>query len=233
MLNFNQGVLFPDFDLDYTKSCKLKDSQSENRKLQVLNLHLHSGFPTEGKEGMPLLSPYNNNLPEVLIPFSDRNKKLWSCGLHCYLYDYKFEVLWNKPSIVIPRLQNYKCVIAPDFSVFVDQPKAVNVWNIYRNRWVTSYMQSLSIHAVPSASWGNVDSFEFCFDGLPRNSIIAIGHTAIGKDRSYKKLYRMGVEALIERKRPTKLLVYGAPLDFNPDVEVIYYKGNIQKLRQL
>ncbi len=145
----------------------------------------------------------------------------------------KFEVLWNKPSIVIPRLQNYKCVIAPDFSVFVDQPKAVNVWNIYRNRWVTSYMQSLSIHAVPSASWGNVDSFEFCFDGLPRNSIIAIGHTAIGKDRSYKKLYRMGVEALIERKRPTKLLVYGAPLDFNPDVEVIYYKGNIQKLRQL
>ncbi len=43
----------------------------------------------------------------------------------------------------------------------------------------------------------------------------------------------MGVEALIERKRPTKLLVYGAPLGFNPSVEVIYYEGNIQKLRQL
>lgn len=91
----------------------------------------------------------------------------------------------------------------------------------------------MSIQAVPSASWGNVDSFEYCFDGLPENSIIAIGHTAIGKDCSYKKLYRMGVEALIERKRPTKLLVYGAPLGFNPSVEVIYYEGNIQKLRQL
>ena len=43
----------------------------------------------------------------------------------------------------------------------------------------------------------------------------------------------MGVEALIERKNPTKLLVYGVPLDFSPNVEVVYYEGNIQKLRKL
>ncbi len=233
MLDYIQGVLFPDFDPEYPKSGVLNDSRSEMRKLQMLNLHLHSGFPTEGKDGMPLLSPYNDKLPDTLIPFSDRKKGLWSCGIHCYLYDYKFEILWNRPSIVIPCLQKYSCVIGPDFSVFVDQPNIINKWNIYRNRWVTSYMQSQSVHTVPSASWGNVDSFEYSFDGLPENSIIAIGHTTIGKDNSYKKLYRMGVEALIERKNPTKLLVYGAPLDFSPNVEVVYYEGNIQKLRKL
>lgn len=233
MKDLFQGVLFPDFDPESPKTDDAKVSRSETRKLQVLNLHLHNGFPTEGKDGMPLLSPYNDNLPECFIPFSDRNKGLWSCGIHCYLYDYKFEILWNKPSIVVPCLQKYNCVIAPDFSVFVDQPRIINTWNIYRNRWLTSYMQSQSIHIVPSASWGNVDSFEYCFDGLPENSIIAIGHTTTGKDKSYKKLYRMGVEALVERKKPTKLLVYGAPLDFSPNADVVYYEGYIQRLRRL
>ena len=85
MLDYIQGVLFPDFAPEYPKSGDLIDSHSEKRKLQMLNLHLHNGFPTEGKDGMPLLSPYNDKLPDTLIPFSDRKKGLWDCGIHCYL----------------------------------------------------------------------------------------------------------------------------------------------------
>lgn len=233
MKDYIQGDLFPDFEPTHPKSVDNNSTHSDEnkRERQLLNLHLHNGFPTEGIEGLPLLSPYNGPLPNDLISFSDRNKMLYSYGIHCYLYDYKFEQTWSNPSTVVPCLQKYKCVIGPDFSIFVDQPRAINVWNVYRNRWVTSYWQNQSVRAIPSASWGRIDSFDYCFDGLPCNSIIAVGHTAIGKDRSYRRLYRLGIETLIQRKNPTKLLVYEAPLDFTPKVEVVYYEGKIQKLR--
>lgn len=233
MKDFKQLKLFHDSALECSVNCELKTSSLIERKQHVLNLHLHNGFPTEGKDEMPLLSPYNGKLPERLIPFSERNKDLWACGVHCYLHDYTFNILWSNPSTSVSCLQKYSCVTGPDFSLFVDQPRAVNIIQLYKNRWATSYLQSKSVNMIPSASWGNVDSFGYCFDGLPENSIIAIGHNTIGRDNSYKKLYKMGVEALIERKKPTKLLVYGAPLDFIPNVEIVYYEGYIQKLREL
>lgn len=232
-MDYYQGVLFPDFDSEDSKSEVLSKNSTKLRTKTLLNLHLHCNFSTEGKEDMPILYPYNSSLPNIFIPFSERNKGPLSCGIHCYLYDYFIEQTWKMPSRIISCLQKYPCVIGPDFSLFVDMPRAINIWNVYRNRWVTSFWQSHSINAIPSASWGNADSFDYCFDGLPKNSIIAIGHTAIGKDKSYKRLFRMGVETLIERKQPTKLLIYGLPLDFNPNIEVVYYESIIQRLRKL
>ena len=229
-----QGVLFPEFDSENPKQWKQTISSADaDKRNKILNLHLHNTFPTEGIEDMPLLSPYNGKLPDDLISYADRNKKLFHLGIHCFLYDYKIDSTWHSPSLVISCLREYNCVIAPDFTLFIDMPRAINVWNVYRNRWVSSFWQKEKINLVPSASWGNVNSFDYCFDGLPDNSIIAIGHTAIGKDKDARKLYRLGVETLIERKHPSKLIVYGAPLDFMPEVEVIYYEGIIQKLRKL
>lgn len=226
------GELFPDFSQTPSK-CQDTSSKREYdaKKKRILNLQWHNGFATEGLEGFPLLKPFTGNLPEEFISFEERNKRVYSYGIHGFLYDYKLESAWRAPMQVVPCLQRYSCVIAPDFSVFVDQSRALNVWNIYRNRWVSSFWQSKGIMTVPSASWGNVDSFDYCFDGLPENSIIAIGHMTTGKDRAYKKLYRLGVEALIERKHPVKLLVYGAPLDFIPDVDIVYYESMTQKVK--
>ena len=30
-------------------------------------------------------------------------------------------------------------------------------------------------NVIPTASWGNADSFKYCYEGLPENSIIAVG----------------------------------------------------------
>ena len=233
MIQFQQGELFREFNLGNSRQASFPNSRYNARKNQVLNLQLHNGFATEGEYGMPMLSPFTGDLPRHFIPFTERNNGAWSCGIHCYLYDYMLEILWERPIRVIPCLKRSSCVIAPDFSVFVDQPRAINIWNIYRNRWIASFWQNEGIPVIPSASWGNVDSFGYCFDGLPENSVIAIGHVVTGRDASYKKLYRMGVEALIARKNPTLLLVYGAPLDYSPNVDVVYYEGFIQKLRKL
>ena len=91
----------------------------------------------------------------------------------------------------------------------------------------------MGIKVIPSAGWASVGSFEYCFDGLPENSVISIGHVVEGKSMAERKLFRLGVEELVLRKHPVGLVVYGAPLHFDPGVAVVYIKGEIQKLRAL
>ncbi len=70
----SQGTLFPELESDWTLS--MADSLVkffDLRKSRILNPHLHSGLPTEGKEDMPLVGAFNGPLPESLISFADRN----------------------------------------------------------------------------------------------------------------------------------------------------------------
>ena len=69
-----QGTLFPDFEQDSTLSSAASHAKiSDILKSRILNLHLHSSFPREGTDGMPLVEAYNGPLPESFISFADRN----------------------------------------------------------------------------------------------------------------------------------------------------------------
>lgn len=232
-MEYIQGDLFEGFDFS-TLSPQI-DSMSndvaENRK--IYNLHYCSDFSYEGVEDMPIVEPYIGPLPKQLIPFNNRKQAGPFDGVHCFVYDTRIEQAWTKPRLCLEQLKGCQCAIAPDYSLFVDMPRAINVTNVYRNRWVNYFWSSNGVKTIPSASWGAASSFSYCFDGLPTDSYIAIGHVAEGRDKPTRKLFRMGVEELIARKKPRKLIVYGAPLDFTPTVEVVYYEGFIQKLRRM
>lgn len=234
---FSDGILFPEWGPVTSSAPSRNKLKYEQDKLKINNLHLLSypSFSVEGVEDMPIVQSFCDDVPDTFIPFSCRGSSScsYSYGVHCFEYDYRINSIWNDPLSAIDSLKRFRCVIAPDYSLFVDQPRAVNVTNVYRNRWVSCLWSSKGIIVIPSASWGSAESFSYCFDGLPQNSVIAIGHVAVGKNRAQKSLFRMGTEELILRKQPTKLLVYGSPLDFDPGVEVINVKGIIQKLRCL
>ena len=231
------GLLFPILESEINEVSERYRAEYEQSKLRVNNLHLLAfpSFAVEGKEEMPVVPAYTDPVPTDFIAYTQRRSKLGNTaiGIHCYEYDNRIISTWTNPLKPIESLKKYPCVIAPDFSLLVDQPRAINVTNVYRNRWVSCFWTSKGIKVIPSASWGSVDSFDYCFDGLPENSVISIGHVVEGKEKTYNQLYRLGVEELVRRKQPTKLVVYGAPLSFDPGVEVVQVNGVIQKLRQL
>jgi len=228
------GELFSEFNSDATNSAFVPIiGDNRDRKKMIHNLNLYHDFKTEGFWGIPVADAYYGDLPGDFISYSDRNKHLYPYGIQCFTYDYKIEPTWSRPLSSLNCLKNYKCVVAPDFSLFVDLPHCINIWNVYRKMWVTSFWQSRGVKVIPSASWGNVDSFQYCFCGLPEGGTIAIGHIVVGRDKAYKRLYRMGVEKLIDFKHPDKLLVYGSKLDFCPDVETVYYNDHIYKMRNM
>ena len=64
---------------------------------------------------------------------------------------------------------------------------------------------------INNVRWGKKETFKYCFDGIPKNSIVAIGTVASGlKKLANRKLFSAGFEKMIEVLTPKIILVYGS-----------------------
>ena len=99
-------------------------------------------------------------------------------GVHFYKDDYQFERFWNNPDKYISLLQQFGAVCSPDFSLYSDMPLAVQLFMHYKKHWLAAYWQAHGIHVIPTLCWCGEQSYDWCFDGEPRNAIVSISSTA-------------------------------------------------------
>ncbi len=211
-----------------------KENQAHRRKKYYQNVNISAGLHLVGKYELPEVRAYTGEIPVNLTPYSMKNVGNKNGAVHFYIDDYRFTgmYMWGHISQFTENVAPYKMVIAPDFSVFLDQSRTLNLFQLYQNRVVTAYWQSVGLQVIPSVSWGNADSFEYCFDGLPQNSILSIGGLGNSHHASMLKLWEYGVKLTIERLHPTALIIYGTPKQLNLPVETYYFKDFINaKLR--
>lgn len=211
-----------------------KENQAHRRKKYYQNVNISAGLHLVGKYELPEVRAYTGEIPVNLTPYSMKNVGNKNGAVHFYIDDYRFTgmYMWGHISQFTENVAPYKMVIAPDFSVFLDQSRTLNLFQLYQNRVVTAYWQSVGLQVIPSVSWGNADSFEYCFDGLPQNSILSIGGLGNSHHASMLKLWEYGVNLTIERLHPTALIIYGTPKQLNLPVETYYFKDFINaKLR--
>ena len=129
-------------------------------------------------------------------------------GVSFFLDDYQFERVWNKPDKYTEVLKKYKCVLSPDFSLFSDFPKAIQIFNHYRKHWVAKYWQDSGIKVIPTIAWSDEDSFEWCFDGEPTQSIVAVSTLGCWNNAETKKAFMKGYEKMIEVLNPSRILIF-------------------------
>ena len=130
-------------------------------------------------------------------------------GVHFFLDDYQFNRLWNRPDKYIPLLSKFKYVLSPDFSMYTDYPKAMQMWKHYQKHWLGAYMELFGIKVIPTVGWSDKDSFKWCFDGEPRNSIVAVSSIGTQKDKESKQLFLEGYNKMLEVLKPIKILFWG------------------------
>lgn len=130
-------------------------------------------------------------------------------GVHFFLDDAQFIRLWNSPDKYIELLRPFKYICAPDFSLYSNMPKALQIYNHYRKHWIAAYWQELGFSVIPTISWSDESSFEWCFDGEPQNSIIAIGTAGTQQNKKTRAAFERGYNAMLKRLNPTKILVFG------------------------
>lgn len=150
----------------------------------------------------------------------DKAKK----GVHFFLDDYQFIRLWSDPDRYLATLQQYAYVMSPDYSLFTDFPKPLQIYNHYRKHWLAAYWQQNGIKVIPTICWSNEESFAWCFDGEPRHSTVAISSVGTQNSPERKQKFLAGYEEMLYRLEPTQIIFYGTVPE--------ECKGNIVKIKQ-
>lgn len=207
----------------------------ERLKMRILNKHLLlKDTPKEGPFQLPKVLSYKGGIPESFMPYNARvGSDSGNKGVYCHISDGLFNSVWTHPIRALGKVRRYMLAVAPDNTLWADGSVCENVEQIRRSRTIQRFWQNNGVLTIQTASWGNADSIRtFAFDGLAEDSWTAIGHQRIG-NKCEQRLFRYGVSTLVEKKRPCGLLVFGAKLDFDPGVPVIYKPSFISKLRKL
>jgi hypothetical protein len=166
-----------------------------------------------GKLEFPTLKS-ETHIPNRLIPFSKAvRSEDYDQWVHFYEDDSAFERLWHNPKRYLPILKKFRGIISPDFSLYRDMPLVMQQWNTYRNRALGYWLQENGIQVICNVRWGDERSYVFCCDGVPRDSIIAVGSHGCIKVREDRKYFESGLAYIVNELRPKVIVVYGSASD--------------------
>lgn len=177
-------------------------------KINIMNTKF-GFYYSSNKYGIPDIIPDEFDVKE-LIPYrvdSNRNGTA-----HFFLDDYRFERCWNHPYRQLEELKKYDGVLSPDFSMYTNYPEAMQIWQVYRNRWCARYWQNEGIKVIPTISWSNESSYKYAFLGIPKNSVVAIGTVGVVNDKNAERLFMQGFKEMLKQLEPIRILIYGNKL---------------------
>ena len=166
---------------------------------------------TVGEYSMPKIKPITEATILNILPYNyvKSCKKPEDTFISFYVDDYQFERVWNEPIKSLKLLKQFKGIFAPDFSLYRDFPVILNIYNCWRNKVLTAFYQMNGLKVIPNVSWSDEDSYKWCFDGLPTNSIVAVSSNGCIRDKVAKDLFIKGYNEMKRRLSPIKVIFVG------------------------
>lgn len=197
-------------------------------------LFRRNNFKTVGKWQIPVIEHQELDLSNIdLISYSDirsndhpmnRNK-----GVHFFIDDYRFEGIYRNPEKSLGKLSQYRFLLTPDYSTYADMNQWRQMESVAHSRWVGAYWQDEGQIVIPTITWSTPSSFEFCFDGIEKHSIVAIG--MIGCKRT-KENFMAGYNEMLNRIEPSAIICYGNPFDeMEGNIVAIDYRSTRKVVR--
>lgn len=130
-------------------------------------------------------------------------------GVHFFLDDYQFNRVWNRPDTYTEMLRKFGAVMTPDFSMYTDYPKALQIYSHYKKHWIGAYWQSNGMCVIPSICWSDIDSFAWCFDGEPVGGVVAVSTVGTQSSTAAKRLFALGYDEMMLRLKPEMVIMFG------------------------
>jgi hypothetical protein len=179
----------------------------------------------------PIVKAFLGVTPYTLCAFHHRKETLRKdIAIHFFIHDSKFVSVLNSPYKYIDELKNYRWVIAPDFSVQPQMPLEEKRYNIFNIKRITAWWQYNGINVIPNVVWCSGVDYEYCFDGLPKHSVVAINSTGVGKDERSKQVWIEGYKKAIEVLLPKLIIRYGAKQDGEMESISIYFPNDNRRI---
>ena len=172
--------------------------------------------PTTSAELPKRIITYKEAKEEYRKQLRKGNKDFFNDAFVCfYEDDHEFDSIfgiWFRSKQAYKILSHFAGIITPDFSLYQDFPLPLKLWNTYRMRAFGYWYGTLCGHAViNNVRWGTLETYWYCFDGIPENSVIAIG-TVGGNPRKLidRERFDKGLRELVRRLHPHTIIVYGS-----------------------
>ena len=104
-------------------------------------------FEIAGEYGIPRLYPVHLDERIEWIRFNHalKEQSRSRLGVHFFIDDYLFLRVWNDPVRYAMFLQGFRAVMTPDFSLFADYSRAVQIYNHWRKHQLGAYWQQLGL----------------------------------------------------------------------------------------
>jgi len=202
------------------------------KKTNSVGSNIISPFKTELVKNAQFVGQYDfpslkkaNSIASKAIPFDKASKTTdknqW---VHFYTDDYRFERFWNDPNRYLAMLKGFAGVISTDFSMYMNMPLAMQIWNTYRNRAIVYWLQQNGIDVIPNVQWGDERTYSFCFDGIPKGSTVSISTNGCIQNKHDRYYFKKGLSKMLEIIKPTAIINYSSMPDdiFRPFIEQGY-----------
>ncbi len=176
---------------------------------------------------IPFCSTTAPEMPTLILTYKEakelyrkemrkHNKDFMSLAYVCfYEDDCDFDSIfgiWFRSKKAYDILSHFAGIITPDFSTYQDFPYPLKLWNTYRMRafgyW---YGEICSGNVINNVRWGTSETYSYCFDGIPKNSIVSIG-TVGGSPRRLadRERFEKGLSEMMKILSPHTIIVYGS-----------------------
>ena len=135
--------------------------------------------------------------------------------IHFYIDDQKFDGprkgIWKQPFDALDIIRHFSGAITPDFSTYADFPDPINRYNTYRMRAFGRWLGENGIPIINNVRWGDEETWDYCFDGIPYNSMVAIGTVASGiKLLKNRPIFEKGLFRMIDCINPNPVIIFGS-----------------------
>lgn len=198
----------------------------ENFNYRTSQLMLRNQFTGPGKYQIPCIPKpalSDDDLVGLLLIGFDRlradQQQHTDRMVHFFLYDYHFDRVWSSPDKDIEILAQYRAVLSPDFSMYREMAPVMQIYNVFRNRWCGAYWASKGIRVIPTVSWGDENTFDFCFEGITPGSAVAVSTYMVsehGNHKDQKEFFMKGYNEMLRRINPSVVICYNTPF---PEME--------------
>lgn len=200
---------------------------------EYFDLDIFGNLPTAGKTKMPVLEPFNGEIPNRMVAFDEAfNKNITDCIVHFYEDDRRFLRLFRKPEKYVSFLCKCKLVIEPDLSQYVNMAYQIRYAHAYLNRAMAAYLQRQGANVVSNMTWTGCDSYDYSIDGRPWNSVVAVNCTGVLAHDMSKYIWREGYRNVVLPLHPTRIIRYGDRMpDENTSISIYFDNERIKRLR--
>lgn len=220
---------------------KIKPQYKRKGCRDIFNAYMVEKATFSDENEIPYCPTTLSKIPKKIIMYDEAKKSTdYDSIVGFYKDDYKFDGnysgIWHDGKRSLEVLSKFEGVITPDFSTNPDFPYPLRIYNTYRMRAFGFWLVKNGLKVVNNVRPGDESTWKYCFDGISKNSIVAISTLGCILRLEDRKRFKLGINKMVEVLRPHTILVYGSAPDdiFNihkaAGINIISYESEISQV---